>query len=151
MAICLDTSALAKLYHQEAGSTVVEELLTKVDAIFVARLGILEMHSVLSGKVRSKELTEAASELARRMFRSEVRKRRVKVVPLLVRHYEHAETLIATYGTRQGLRALDSLQLAVALDLQRNNLIDSFVTADKLLCAVAPLEGLAVIDPTLRV
>jgi len=45
------------------------------------------------------------------------------------------------------LKTLVSLQLAVALDLNRNGLIDCFVTADRVLVDVAPLEDLKCIDP----
>lgn len=53
MSIYLDTSALAKYYHRENGSEVVEKLLASNPPVFVSRLGVLEMHSVLSGKVRT--------------------------------------------------------------------------------------------------
>ncbi len=46
-----------------------------------------------------------------------------------------------------GLNTLDSLQLAVALELPRKGLPAELVTADQVLLAVAPLEGLAVNNP----
>lgn len=67
-----------------------------------------------------------------------------------MRHYAMAEALLNEYGPIQGLRTLDSLHLAVALDLQRNGLVDSIVTADKVLCRVAPMEGLIVVNPDLQ-
>ena len=76
-----------------------------------------------------------------------MRKKRFHVIALRVRHYDQAESLIGSYGSGAGLRTLDALQLAVALDLYRNQLIDSFVTADRVLCTVAPVEGLRVINP----
>ena len=63
------------------------------------------------------------------------------------RHYELAESLIEKHGDTQGLRTLDSLQLAVALDLARSGVADSFVTADKILVRVASVENLVVWDP----
>lgn len=45
------------------------------------------------------------------------------------------------------IATLDSIQLAVAADLWRNRLIDSFVVADKVLAAVAALQSLSVIEP----
>jgi hypothetical protein len=45
------------------------------------------------------------------------------------------------------LRALDAVQLAVALGLKRQGLIDRFVAADKILCEVAALEGFSVFNP----
>jgi len=42
------------------------------------------------------------------------------------------------------VRTLDALQLAVALDLCRRNLLDTFVVEDKLLADVAALDGLVI-------
>ena len=42
---------------------------------------------------------------------------------------------------------LDSLQLAVAIDLTQNGIVDSFVTADKVLIRVAAVEKLNALDP----
>ena len=147
MSTYLDTSALAKLYHQEAGSAFVETILATKQPVFVSRLGVVEMHSVLSGKVRTKTLTQTDSDLARQRFRSDVRKRRFQIIALRARHYELADTLIATHGSASALRTLDSLQLAVALDLARSGLVKTLVTADKTLLKVGPLEKLACIDP----
>lgn len=147
MSCFLDTSALAKLYHQESGSTFLEQLLPRHDrSAFVSRLGVLEMHSVLAGKVRTGEIDPAAMELTRQRFRGELRRRRFRVIALRARHYQQAETLLYAHGP-SGLRTLDALQLAVALDLHRNQLIDSFVAADRILCRVAQLEGLQAINP----
>ena len=53
MACFLDTSAVAKLYHEEMGSAFMEQLLLRADeTAFISRLGVLEMHSVLAGKAR---------------------------------------------------------------------------------------------------
>lgn len=74
MAVFLDTSASAGLYHQEKGTTALEENLAAEPAAFVSRIGVIEMHSVLAGLVRTKEIDLAAMELLRRRFRSDARK-----------------------------------------------------------------------------
>lgn len=143
----LDTSALAKLYHAEGGSEAVERLLDQAPFVLVSRLAVVEMYSVLSGKVRTGVLSGIDAELARRTFRTDVRRKRVRVIALRNRHYELAASLIEKHGNVQGLKTLDSLQLAVAVDLAQNGLVDSFVTADKVLARVALLENLVVLDP----
>lgn len=65
---------------------------------------------------------------------------------LRAKHYESAERLLTLYGPA-GLRTLDALQLAVALDLLRNQLVESLVAADRVLGRVAALEGLDVMNP----
>jgi hypothetical protein len=62
-------------------------------------------------------------------------------------HYPAAERLIIRYGERQGLRTLDALQLAVALEVQRRIGVAALVAADKILCEVAALEGFAALNP----
>ncbi|HVY93268.1 MAG TPA: type II toxin-antitoxin system VapC family toxin [Bryobacteraceae bacterium] len=148
MRIYLDTSALAKLYHPEIGTSATEQLaMEAAGGCFVSRLGGVEMRSVLAQKVRSGHISAADSALALRRFRSDIRSRRFQVVSLRVRDYELAECLIESYGRSTGLRTLDSLHLAVALGLRRSGLVDSLVAADKILCDVALLEQLPVINP----
>jgi hypothetical protein len=49
-----DTSALAKLYHAEAGSAMVEGLVLRSGSvIFISRLGVVEAGSVFAMKARS--------------------------------------------------------------------------------------------------
>lgn len=112
---------------------------------------MLEMHSVFAGKVRTGVLTQADADLALQLFRSDIRKRRFQVITLRVRHYELAEKLVTAHGTSSALRTLDSLQLAVALDLSRGRFVNALVTADKTLIKVGALEHLFCIDPTIGV
>jgi hypothetical protein len=58
-----------------------------------------------------------------------------------------AERLLEQYAFDLRLRALDAIQIAVALMLKRQGLLDQFVAADKVLCEVAILEGFAVLNP----
>ncbi|MBI3208922.1 MAG: type II toxin-antitoxin system VapC family toxin [Candidatus Solibacter usitatus] len=146
MAVFLDTSALAKLYHQEPGTSALESRLAAEPVAFVSRIGVVEMHSVLAGMVRAKELDPAAMELLRRRFRSDARNNKFRVTTLRESHYQKAEELLVTHGSR-GLRALDALQLAVALNLFEHQLIDTFIAADRILCHVAPLAGLKTFNP----
>lgn len=62
-------------------------------------------------------------------------------------HFKDAEHLIGKHSFTRRLRTLDALQLAVALDLASQTLLDHFVIADRALGEVAALEGLSVIDP----
>ena len=58
-----------------------------------------------------------------------------------------AESLVERYAFEMQLRALDALQLALALELRESHLIDRFFIADAVLYEIAKLEGLAVINP----
>lgn len=103
----------------------------------------------MAGKVRIRQITPAEMTAVRQRFRSDTRKRRFHVVAIAARHFVRAEALIQDYGEAYGLRALDALQLSVALDLHAHHLIEDFVVADRVLCQVAPMAGLAIINPEL--
>jgi predicted nucleic acid-binding protein len=55
--------------------------------------------------------------------------------------------MLEQYAFDLRLRALDAIQIAVALGLKSQGLVEQFVAADKVLCEVATLEGFAVLNP----
>ena len=55
--------------------------------------------------------------------------------------------MIAAHGVGCALRTLDSLQVAVALELARSGLVSAIVTADRTMLKVAAIEGLVGINP----
>jgi predicted nucleic acid-binding protein len=143
-----DSSALATYYHQEDGSAAVIRLVQDPSARHdISRLTFLEMHAVFAGKVRTSVISHDALILLRTQFRNDVYQGRFRVFRLTPQHYNEAERLLMQYGTDQGLRTLDALQLAVALDLHRRNLLDHFVCADAILCRVTLAEGISTFNP----
>lgn len=144
----LDTSALAKHYHVEIGSTEVDRLWADSGRdLYVSRIGVVEGISVFAGKVRTGELSASAFAVLRKRYLSDVGGERPKLMRLLVRHFKEADRLIGQYGLTRRIRTLDALQLAVALDLQHRGVIDQLVSSDKHLLSVAAAEGIPVIDP----
>ena len=55
--------------------------------------------------------------------------------------------MLQQHGLVHNLNTLDAIQLAVALELSRQGVPAELVTADHVLVAVAPLEGLTVNNP----
>jgi uncharacterized protein len=142
-----DSSALAKLYHQEAGSHSVEELVRNPDhRILISRLTVVEMYSVFALEVRSKAINADHATALRRRFLSDIRSGVFEILALMLPHYERAEQLIASYGFRYRLRTLDALQLSVAGNLPES-LLDHVVASDRALRDVATLERFSVINP----
>ena len=147
-ALFLDTSALAKLYHPEAGSAFVEDLVLRSGAaIIISRLTVVEVQSVFARKIRSGAIAAADSVLLRRLFEEHMANEIFRVIELTRAHYAEAGALIQRHGIGLGLRTLDALQLAVALSLHRRGAAESLVASDKILCKVAGVEGMPVIDP----
>jgi predicted nucleic acid-binding protein len=143
-----DSSALIKLYHPELGSRRIAAMFGEPDRrIIISRLAGVELHSALALKTRTGHLGEGDAAALRIRFLDDVANGALALVAVGDLHYPAAERLIIRYGDRQGLRTLDALQLAVALEVKDRVGLEAFVAADKALCEVATLEGFAVLNP----
>jgi uncharacterized protein len=143
-----DTSALVKYYHAEPGTAIVSAIFAEQGRkIRISSLGLLEAQSAFALKVRSKMITTQAAGLQRSHLMLDVAASAIEVYSLTEDHFAAAARLIGQYGAASRLRALDALQLAVALDLSSQGLLDSFVVADRALAEIATSEGLKVIEP----
>jgi predicted nucleic acid-binding protein len=144
----LDTSALVKNYHAEAGTADVQRILAEANSEFlISRLATVEMLSGFAGKVRTGVFSSTDFGILRRRFFADVRKRHLRPVRVLNAHYQTAGDLIGKHAMSRHLRTLDAIQLAVALHVHSALPLDHFVCADQRLCDVATLEGLAIIKP----
>ena len=129
---------MAKLYHEEAGSEYVSRVISEPGSqSLISRLSIVELESVLALKMRTGEIDQHNAETARRCLRADLRQRRLLVgPPVQAHHYQTARTLLMRYGVTEGLRTLDALQLAIALDLRQCGLAAVIIAADQRLCRV---------------
>ena len=73
--------------------------------------------------------------------------RKLEVFSIEESEFTAIELLIERYAFDSRLRALDALQLAVALELRNQKLVDHFVAADAILYEIARLQGFSVINP----
>ena len=143
-----DTSAAVKYYHAEAGTSGVSAIFTERDRkLRISSLGFLEIQSSFAMKVRSGVLDRNAAGIQRARFMLDIAAGDIEVYGLTDEHFAAAGRLIGLHSFTRRLRTLDALQLAVALDLANQNLLDYFVVADQALGEVAMLEGLKIIDP----
>ncbi len=144
----IDTSALVKLYHSEAGSERTASLAADPGSrLFISRLSLVEVQSAFSKSVRIGTIPESALRRLSGLFFADIARRRFTVAEVRKRHYDIAGHLMQVHGVTQNLRTLDAIQLAVAIALTRTSTTNAFIAADAPLCAVAKLEGLAVINP----
>lgn len=147
MAGFFDTSALAKIYHDEPGADFMRNLIRNSPPPYISNLGVIEMYSVLSNKVRSRVLSGDEAERVRAHFLDDIRRGLFRVVALNRSHFAAAQALLEMYGDTEGLRTLDALHLAVALDLTKRQLTSMLLTSDNVLLRVALREGLAAFNP----
>jgi hypothetical protein len=142
-----DSSALAKRYHQEEGSAKVHAIFREPGRrIIISHLTVIEIRSMIAGKVRSgvlkhEEVTQVADH-----FKADIAAGMLDVFAISVFDYRRAEDLLARYGFNYRLRSLDALQLGVALDLREQGLSNTIVVADLALGEVAVQEGLLVLN-----
>lgn len=126
-----------------------DRILEQLDArSLISHLSVVELESVLAIKTRTGEIDQKALNLARRRFRADLAGQRLIVAPSVHEsHFQSARKLLVQYGVAEGLRTLDALQLAIALDLRRVEHIGALVAADQRLCRVALLAGCPAINP----
>jgi predicted nucleic acid-binding protein len=129
----LDTSALTKLYHEEPGSEYVELIVNQPGSkAIVSRLSLVEMEAVFAIKVRTSALNENGRSLALRRLRADIARYRLIVgPPIEPKHYRSAAKLLRLHGVSRGLRTLDALELAIALDMLEASWISVILSADK--------------------
>ena len=143
-----DSSALVKLYHREDGTPVVDQIVNAPDSrVRISRLTIAELTSAFAIKVRMQSIHREDAELFLRQFRKDAATGKLEVFYIGESEFAMAERLVERYAFDSRLRALDALQLAVALELRTQGLVDHFVAADAILCEVAELEGFSIINP----
>lgn len=145
----LDTSALAKLYHEESGSEYVERIVSQSGSKgIVSRLSLVEMESVFAIEIRTGVLNENGRSIGLRRLRADIARNRLVVGPAIEPgHYRSAAKLLRLHGVSCGLRTLDALQFAIALDMLEASWISVILSADKRLCEVAEACGCPAIDP----
>jgi predicted nucleic acid-binding protein len=144
---CIDTSALVKYYHPEEGTQEVTQIIEEpISRHYISRLSLVETVSAFAVKFRLGNIDEQGFVDLRRRFFRVVGQSRFRIMPVTTSRYQAAMQLIEKHF-RIRLRTLDALQLAVALALYHQGMVDHFVCADHRLCEMAIEEGLSVINP----
>lgn len=123
--IYIDTSFLAPLYIQEVTSKSVETILLNLptDELAISDWTTLEFASLLSRRVRMKELIPELMERVMRSFQEDV------TLSYTVFTVTNADFLLAAEFVQQwetGLRAGDALHLAIA----RNRSVENLLSLD---------------------
>ena len=144
----LDTSALVKYYHREDGTQEVTRIIEARDSRHaISRLSLVETVSAFAVKFRTGDIDEQGFEALRRRFYHDIGQRLFRIMPVTTSRYQEAAQLLEKHF-RIRLRTLDALQLAVALALSHQAMIEHFVCSDRRLCETAREEGLSVIRPS---
>lgn len=133
----LDTSVLIKLFHKEAETENVIELLANSENNVIRYLSKMEFISTIFKKVRTKEISQNQGLEISNRFES------IIDVFKIVEHSIKIETQaieLLKYHSHSGLRTLDAIQLSCAINAKND--YDMFYTFDNKLQQIAILEGL---------
>lgn len=141
MKIFLDTSSVFKLYYREPDSYITENIFKTniVETIYLSEITLIEFESTVWKKIRTKEINIAQGTSITKPFNNDLGKFTLVNVDNSI--INNAKILMDTYGL-QGLRTLDSIQLATAVSLK--SVASLFVTSDQLLQSFFVQEGLPV-------
>lgn len=136
----LDSSALLKRYHVEAGSTDVDALFDdSKNRLLISELALVEVRSSVARKVREGTVSSANYRSMIALLDADVSRRRLKVAAVATRRLAGASALFGVQGLSHNLRTLDAIHLATAMALHARTRLTAFVAADRKLLAVAEL------------
>ena len=140
----LDSSALVKRYHQEAGTAVVEGLFHGPgNRFFISRLALVEVHSSFARLVREGVLTEADFGKLISRLEEDVASGVLTVAAVSSRRLEEASSILGTHGLTNTVRSLDAIHLAT-LALHGRSRLAAWSRPIKLLAA-ATAGGLTIL------
>jgi predicted nucleic acid-binding protein len=137
-----DTSGVNKLYRMEPDSPAVRACVLPTDEILISQLTPLEFASAFYGLVRQGVLSLADAQVFITDFQSDLPQ--YSIVPVDSAVFQEAERLLNAYAVTPDLRPPDAIQMASALIAHASAPLDSFVTTDHILAAVAVAEGMTV-------
>ena len=136
--IFIDTSSLVKIYHKEIDSDKIIKTLPEYQGIFLCELTKVEFVSAFWKKVGTGEATEKEAKEAIRFFEKDYNKFHWIIIDREI--INSAISFVNKYS-KNGLRTLDSIQLACAVSVKEK--ADAFLTSDKILKTIFVKEKLA--------
>lgn len=143
MPFFVDTSALFKRYQPEKGTALVSRILEESDEpIFISSITIVEIISNLKRLCEIDKITTEEQFIKQRtFFYQDIGALDITILEVSAEDIIKAEDLIL----KRYMKPVDSIQLAIALNLKRDNV--TFVSSDRRLCKIAAEEGLDTLTP----
>ncbi len=138
MNLYLDSNALIKLYHTEAGTDNLVELLDKSAddlVLTISDIARIEFYSAFLKRVRKKEISPKKAQDVFSSFEDDIYMFNLIEVDNTVK--SDAVELLKKEAVTLGLTTLDSIQLAAAVTAHNLFPIDIFVTSDIKLINIA--------------
>ncbi len=144
----VDTSALTKIYHPEAGFETMRSLYYGVEELWISELTRVEFASALRKKLLNGEIGPEGHRVTYERFRGDL-KSRFKLLSLTSVVLKSAQRMLGPDGVSVPFRSLDAIQFATFSLLCPPEAI--FVCSDKRLTMLANNEGRITMDPAVDV
>ena len=123
MRIYFDTSFLSSLYAVDANTAAAVEAVQPIGAIrLVSQLTELELRNALQLRVFRKELTPASAQEAQSIWEKNVADGHFQVCPLPEAWLKRSHIISKKTTARLGVRSLDLIHVASALELEADAL-----------------------------
>ena len=139
MKTAADSSFLVSCYsfdsHSEAAGI---SLAASAPDLLISPLTVLEVSNALYAKLFRRIASEAETRSALQAFRADIANEALRLVPLPASSWERSRDLATHYTPIWGVRSLDILHVAVALEMKA----ESFLTFDAKQAQLARAEGL---------
>ncbi len=143
MPFFIDTSALFKRYQPEEGTKLVCKILEESnEQVYISSISIIEIISNLKRLFEiDKITTQKQFQQQRAFFYQDITILGITILDVTADDIIKAESLIL----KRYMKPVDSIQLALALNVQYDNV--TFVSSDQRLCEIAKAEGLSILTP----
>ncbi|MBI3378720.1 MAG: type II toxin-antitoxin system VapC family toxin [Nitrospirae bacterium] len=143
MPFFIDTSALFKRYQPESGTDLVCKILEESNQpVYISSISIIEIVSNLRRLFEIDKITTEEQFLQQRaFFYQDIPALGIAILDVTADDIINAESLIL----KRYMKPIDSIQLALALNLQQDDV--TFVSSDQRLCKIAEAEGLLTLTP----
>ena len=139
MMLYLDTSALVKLFMDEADTRLITRLLQDADAVFTHTITYAESRAALAKAVRMRRISDAMHRDYKAAL--EVYWKKLDLIEPHMAHIRQAGELAEIYG----LRGYDSVHLAAAVWLYEQSASLTFACFDQHLNKAASMLGMEII------
>jgi predicted nucleic acid-binding protein len=134
-----DTSFLISLFTTDANSAAADACVRVAPALFpLTPFGRLELTNAVQLRHFRREITAAEAGEVLADIASDLASGALAPVPVPAAMFERAQALAGKHTARLGVRSLDILHVAVALELQA----EGFLTFDRRQARLARAEGL---------
>lgn len=133
-----DTSLLVSLYVEDVHSPQADRIVQQCETIILTPLHQAEWHHAIAQNVFRSRLSAAQANVFTGQFLADITGTRWKKADMPENVLEVCGELARSYGQRFGMRTLDTLHVACALELKA----DRFWTFDERQAKLAKAQGL---------